>query len=707
MGSHWRLFVLAGGLLSLAAFAFPGNVPSSQPLTQKVAVELSADGTNVRSSRVIPTTSFTLNLSLDGAGQVRVDPGARSCTKTCSLSMSRNKTVKLTAKANDSNSFLGFAGKCKVVGNTCTFNMTSNMSVSARFTSRVVPTVTPVSADAIYLPDAGGNQTRYVTVAAADFETGNKNVGAGWWVNAWSKTTKPLWDNERMKVDPKNAISGSYIQRFRVDNKGTGAAQLTMPISGLALGKVYRATAYLRAEKPIRVNLFMRHDDFPFEFFASKTVDVTTAWQKYEIQGAFLYTGPGSLRIDPQTLGVNVYLDSVSVDEVQANQFAPVSTAAVPDTLFGTHLNMLGQHNNWPGPHIHLIRLHDSGTTWNLLEPEKGQWVFTNPRNRMDFMVDRIKGLDPTAQIIYTMGQTPRWASSSPDLPAIYGTGASAPAKNMNDWRNYVRTIAKRYSGKIRYWELGNEADLHLLFSGTPAQMVEMARIAREELKAVDPNNMVMSPSLTSNGLNFIESFFANGGGQYVDIISTHYYWELEPEKAAVGLSNLRNIMKSYGLNNKPLWNTEGTLHCNTHIDNCSGFNPNDSERRGGFTRGLLMMVQQGVQGFAQYHNENGLVKSDFKTPTEMGKAYIEAYAWLRGAQMIDGIAADNQSVFAFRIKKNGKDTWVVWALRDGRHVVIPAAWGMKKTRTIAGKDGAVPSNRELTVGIEPILLTP
>ena len=46
------------------------------------------------------------------------------------------------------------------------------------------------------------------------------------------------------------------------------------------------------------------------------------------------------------------------------------------------------------------------------------------------------------AEVIYTFGRTPRWASSQPETPAAYGPGQCAPPADLRVWDNYVTAIA-------------------------------------------------------------------------------------------------------------------------------------------------------------------------------------------------------------------------------------------------------------------------
>lgn len=58
-----------------------------------------------------------------------------------------------------------------------------------------------------------------------------------------------------------------------------------------------------------------------------------------------------------------------------------------------------------------------------------------------------------TCQVLFTLGQTPAWASSSPSEPSVYGPGRGSPPKNVADWSAFVAAMARRYKGRIDAYE--------------------------------------------------------------------------------------------------------------------------------------------------------------------------------------------------------------------------------------------------------------
>lgn len=60
----------------------------------------------------------------------------------------------------------------------------------------------------------------------------------------------------------------------------------------------------------------------------------------------------------------------------------------------------------------------------------------------------------PCSQVLFTLGQTPQWASSKPNEPSVYGPGRGSPPKNTSDWVAFVAAMARRYRGSILAYEV-------------------------------------------------------------------------------------------------------------------------------------------------------------------------------------------------------------------------------------------------------------
>lgn len=559
------------------------------------------------------------------------------------------------------------------------------------------------------LPAAGTAGETLTAVSSSTMEESFTSFAPGWYYNTFGGTAAGVFSASR---DSRSgyAHSGAASQRFQViDKKGGELHLINKP--AFVKGKTYRATAWIRADAATQVKFFMRRDDHPYDAFGSKTITATTAWQQVVIEGTYISSAAGSLRASILGATGTIWVDDVKVEEVTRNDMAPYGTGVVADTLFGMHVNKLGVHYVWPNMNNTTIRLHNTGTHWKDLEPTQNGWNWTTGGGkRLDMYVDY--AMRNGAKIVYTLGMTPLWASSTPTTSSLYGLGASGAPKDMNDWRDYVRTLATRYVGKIRYWELWNEPDFSLHWVGTPQQLVEMARIAREELKAADPANQLVGPGFTAGqGMAALDQLLGYGIGQYLDMIGYHFYYSTSPEGIGAQLDNVRNLMGNYGVQGKPLFITEGAFLCDSALTDCATAVPTTAQRRSVNARAMFMMADRGVANFNYYIYEatdawRKLTESDYSTLTEEGRAFGEARGWIKGTKIVDAYRVGDK-IYVMRLTRGTETHVVMWATQDNTVVNLPSAWTVTRARTIMGVDSAVPTNRQMTIGMEPVLLRP
>lgn len=558
----------------------------------------------------------------------------------------------------------------------------------------------------ITLPAAGGRSETTTLRHVVRADEAFKRFGNGWYFNATTSAGSPDFMATR-ETRPDHVYAGASSQKFEVRNKNGSDVHLIASFP-FVKGKTYRATMFLRADAATPVQVFMRMDAPPWQPFGTTTVTLTNAWQKVTIEGTYVADVSGSVRIALKNPTGTLWADELTIEEVERNDMAPVTTAAIPDTLFGMHVNKLGVHQSWPGMETRILRLWNTGTTWRDLESVNNQWNFA----RLDMYVDYARERQPGAQLLYTLGQTPTWASSTPRVVNQFGAGAGGAPTDMGEWRDYVRTLARRYAGRIRYWELWNEADYLGTYNGTIPQLVELARIASEELKAADPANQLVSPGFTnSQGIPALDSFLASGGKQYVDIIGFHWYYSTNPESIAPSIDNVRNVMANHGIANKPLWNTEGAFICNSLVRNCTNATPTTEEARSANARAMLIMASRGIANFNYYTWEATaafpkLVEKDYVTPTVAATAFGEARGWVRGAKVIDAYRIEDK-VYVLRLARGTIGFVILWATQPNTLVNLPSAWTVSSARRLDGSTSPVPANRQLNLGVEPVLLAP
>lgn len=246
----------------------------------------------------------------------------------------------------------------------------------------------------------------------------------------------------------------------------------------------------------------------------------------------------------------------VSVSPNTGATAAVASTPAQPlvYNYFGMHIHRADSGTAWPTAKFGSWRLWDAYAGWPDIEPERGRWDF----RRLDQYVAMAKltGVD----ILLPLGRTPRWASSRPAEKSSYGLGEAAEPADMENWRRYVRTVAERYRGRIRHYDLWNEVNEKGFFSGSVEKLIELTCEAHRILHDVSSDNRLVSPSFIGAGSEpeQFENFLRKGGKTCVDIIGYHFYVpHREPEEIVPLVHRVQAAMARQGLSNLPLWNTE------------------------------------------------------------------------------------------------------------------------------------------------------
>lgn len=389
------------------------------------------------------------------------------------------------------------------------------------------------------------------------------------------------------------------------------------------------------------------------------------------------------------------------------------SAAAAPvqigPGLFGLHVNDLVGH--YPSVPFGTVRLWDAGVSWRDLEPAPGKWDFA----KLDAQVARARAA--RKDIVMVLGQTPRWASKRPNEDANYGKGAAAEPKDMRTWRAYVRKLAIRYRGKITKWELYNEPNAKLMFSGQPETMVRMAQEAWIQLKTIHRGNYVISPGMVTRTLNspkWLDTYLRLGGSRYANAIGVHFYVKARerPEDTLRYLQIVRRIMINRGVNHLPLWNTESGY---------GRWNPTDPSTHEIYSGGLsmayvartyLLLASGGVARSYWYgwdhRNYTGLyLTTNGRTAGPAGRAYGVTYNWMVGATLhgcTQRTSGSLRGAYSCDLTRGAHRMRVLWH-PDGTRTTTMAN-GFRSLLRLDGSKVRVNDNTRFTVGQVPVMIS-
>lgn len=287
-----------------------------------------------------------------------------------------------------------------------------------------------------------------------------------------------------------------------------------------------------------------------------------------------------ALRWSTRLLGAALLVAGLQASAVHG---APVANER--PVFLGQHMLYTRSFANLQDKQFDGLRIWGAeGTMWHQIEQQKGVFDFSQFDEQVAGATTR------RMELMYTFGQTPRWASARPDEKGNTGLGAAAEPVDMANWASYVRTVASRYKGRISAYEVMNEPRVPEavklwspgFFSGSVSKLAEMTSIVAEEVRKVDPAAKIVCPSFDGfDGLKRLDTFLATGAGKQCDVIGFHYYlphFTIKELRSMV--LETRRITTRHGLGHLPLWDTETGV-----IIAEAGFNLKPKERTGALSK--------------------------------------------------------------------------------------------------------------------------
>lgn len=383
---------------------------------------------------------------------------------------------------------------------------------------------------------------------------------------------------------------------------------------------------------------------------------------------------------------------------------------AIPSVFFGLHIQRAATTTPWPPVPFATWRLWDAYVAWPDLEPQQGIWRFET--------LDKYLALaeEHKVEVLLPLGLSPAWASARPAEPSGYQPGFAAEPKEIQHWRDYVRAVATRYKGRIRFYEIWNEPNLKDFYTGSVDQMVTLVRESSKILKEVDPSITVVSPSATGAfGTPWLEEFLGVGGGQYVDVIGYHFYVTPEPPEAMVSqVLRVREIMAKYGVASKPLWNTESGWLIENHKTEVKpkpgGFSKvlSDEEASSYVARSYILNWAAGASRFYWYAWDDfvmGLTEADGTAIKPPAMAFAEVAKWLIGARMTS-CTSDSANTWICQLsRESGYAAWIVWNPDRNLIFELPSSWGVRQKRDLSGLASDLSDSAKIDIGALPVLL--
>jgi hypothetical protein len=410
------------------------------------------------------------------------------------------------------------------------------------------------------------------------------------------------------------------------------------------------------------------------------------------------------------------------------------SGPGVPVSFFGLHVNQL--NSPWPTVPFASYRSQDSGyIKWADINTSDQTYDWTT----FDDWMARAEsnGQD----IMYTLFITPTWASSrgvktkSPDYGCVYanisGPGGCDPPDDLNadgsgtdqHWKDFITAMMQHLGpGRIKYWEVWNEFNNPVEWSGSQAQMLRMAKDAYNIVKLMDNNALLTSPSVSTPIFavdSYLLPYLQSGGGTYADIIAVHGYINLndvcpsscpDPQMIAAVLDKSRAAMAASGQTYKPLFDIEGSWG--------QGTNMTDPDMQVAFTARYFLVQAAGTtksRGFDKFYwygwdfrDTGSFYDPQTGTLTASGAAYRQLHNWLVGAT-VSGCSAE-ATQWTCSMTRRGYQSEAIWdssqTCLNGNcsTVAISVAPVYTQYRDLSGHVMAI-ANGTVPIGLKPILL--
>ena len=208
----------------------------------------------------------------------------------------------------------------------------------------------------------------------------------------------------------------------------------------------------------------------------------------------------------------------------------------------------------WENIDRQLGMMRDAGMTslrhdmkFSRIAAKKGQYDF----NSYDELLEK---LDQYGMEYLPILEGYDWeiSKSRPDAVPLY--------RHPEEWRAFVRACARHYRGKLKVWEIWNEPDGGF-WKPDPnaAQFVPLLKIAYEELKAADPENVVMVGGLCGWNVGYLRDMYAVGAKGYFDAIAVHPYgWGVDRSAfQRKRMEEFKTVLAEHGDEESALWITE------------------------------------------------------------------------------------------------------------------------------------------------------
>jgi fibronectin type 3 domain-containing protein len=452
------------------------------------------------------------------------------------------------------------------------------------------------------------------------------------------------------------------------------------------------------------------------------TTNKSVTWKAAlgKITSTGLYTAPSTVGTDTVTATSNAdptksASTSVKVATASTPTATSAPTAGLPQSFFGLSISQINA-SHFPTVPFGGVRLWDTNTTWDQIEISPGTYSWSE----LDAWLRSV--LSHGKDAMYTFGRVPTWASMRPGEACPYlveDPGCAAPPADVDSgdymWKAFVTALVKHSLSSpdlhIAYYEMWNEPDLKRNWTGTPAQLVTMAKDAYAIIHALDPNAKLIGPTAsTANqyGVHYLPDYYAAGGANAQDIVGLHAYlydgssFATSPAAITTSISQLRKLMATYQISNKPIWFTEGDWNGD------GGGTLTDAQKAAYLAQEYMLIWSTGAVSRYYWYSWDGRVGTLWNPTSGLnqpGSAFNLLADWLIGSTHATNpcsVSTDGTWTCSLTLSSRYPGQ-IIWNPNISKTITVDPAFATYETLT--GSSVHSIANHQVTIGALPVLI--
>lgn len=256
---------------------------------------------------------------------------------------------------------------------------------------------------------------------------------------------------------------------------------------------------------------------------------------------------------------------------------------------------------------------------WNQIQPT-GSQEWKTDQTISDQQID--SELQRGMTLVGLLGNPPRWATRNGSVPANLTAGVDDP---QNYWAAFVKSIVKRYAGKIDYWIIWNEPDIDAgkpwsTWAGSEEEYYELLKDSYLAAKEVNPKAKIIFGGTTfyadstAGRKLFLERVLeraaldptSKANGYYFDIVDMHIYSKSQDMYDIPAA--YKDVLERYGVE-KPLWIGEANVvpwNDPTAPMPPGGYRATLDEQASFVIQGMALAMAAGVERIGFYKMQDG-----------------------------------------------------------------------------------------------------